>query len=65
MLCKIDDKVNAMFCKSDFSDITEKLQLLQDSCLRNEIAENGYRMWRRWISQPEHILYQGFEKYLA
>jgi len=64
MLFKIEHERNAVFCKSDFSDIKEKLNDLKDDSFRNNIALQGNRDWEKWISNPNKILLEGFEKYL-
>jgi len=65
MLFSIEHNKNAVFCKSDFSDIEKRLLDLKDSNYRNSIALNGQKEWKKWIANPNKILYDGFEKYLS
>lgn len=64
MLFNIEHEKNAIFCKSDFSDIKERLLDLENDSYRNNIALNGKKEWENWISNPSKILHEGFEKYL-
>jgi len=64
MLFEIKHEKNAIFCKSDFSDLKDKIYDLKDESYRNSIASVGNKEWKKWISKPDVILRDGFEKYL-
>jgi hypothetical protein len=52
---------NVVYCRPDLEDLTDILDDLECN-YRNyvQIAEHGYDDWRRWSSQLERVLQQGF-----
>ncbi len=56
---------NVCFCKTDFSDIKDKVkELKNDNTLRNTLAQNGHTDWVNWISGYEIILDQGVSAHI-
>ena len=53
----IENRENVLFCKSDMSDITDRIEELRnDDKLCASISEEGNRRWKQWIKKPDELL---------
>lgn len=64
ILYPLEDGANVVYCRSDFSDLREKLEgLRENEALTSAIAREGHRRWREW-SRPEMVFEVAVTRYV-